>query len=61
MTGIDHEGTEQIDIAARWLAENWHVVPQPYTRVLRESFGLNFNDAVKAIAEAKRVTMAADA
>lgn len=44
-----------IDAAARWLAENWHVAPQPITRTLREMFGLKFNDAVKAMVKAKQI------
>jgi hypothetical protein len=55
MSGIDHEHTDAIDIAAAWLADNWHVAPQPVTRTLREMFGLGINDAVKAIAEARRI------
>jgi predicted 3-demethylubiquinone-9 3-methyltransferase (glyoxalase superfamily) len=47
--------SEQIVIAANWLADNWHVAPQPLTRTLREMFGLGFNDAVKAMAQAKRI------
>ena len=44
-----------ISSAAQWLAEHWHVAPQPFTRTLRDMFGLGFNDAVKAMAEAKRI------
>lgn len=46
---------DQIAAAARWLADHWHVAPQPLTRTLRESFGLGFNDACRAIAEARRL------
>ena len=56
MTGIDHETTEQVDIAARWLAEHWQDAHRrPVTAVLRERFGLGFNDAVRARVEAKRI------
>jgi hypothetical protein len=55
-SGIDHETDEQIAIAANWLADNWHVCPQPVTRTLREMFGLGFGAAVRAMAEAKRLT-----
>ena len=41
--------------AATWLAEHWHVAPQPITRTLREMFGLEFLDACKAMAEARRI------
>lgn len=53
MTDTDHTIEEQIGNASRWLADNWHVAPQPLTRTLREMFGLKFNDAVKAMAKAK--------
>ena len=54
-SGVDHNTAEQIAIAACWLADNWEAAPQPLTRTLRERFGLGFNDAVKAMAEAKRI------
>lgn len=44
----------KVSIAANWLSEHWHVAPQPVTRTLREMFGLTFNEACKAIAEARR-------
>lgn len=46
---------DRITQAAAWLADHWHVVPQPVTRALREMFDLSFNDACKAIAEARRL------
>jgi len=52
---IGHPEHDQIASAASWLAEHWHVAPQPITRTLREMFGLGFNDACKAIAEARRL------
>lgn len=52
---------ERIASGARWLAEHWHVAPQPITRSLREMFGLGFNDAVKAMGEAKPIHRLADA
>lgn len=55
MTGIDHEHTDLIAVAADWLVEHWHVAPQPITRTLREMFGLGFVDAAKAMAEAERI------
>jgi len=54
-SGIDHEQTEQISIAARWIVQHRHAVPQPPILTLRQQFGLSFNDAAKAIAEAKRL------
>ncbi|MDP2779846.1 hypothetical protein [Devosia sp.] len=52
---------DKIAAAAQWLADNWHVAPQPFTRTLREMFGLAFPDACKAMAEAKRIHERADA
>lgn len=49
----------RIATAANWLADNWHVAPQPITRTLRESFGLGFNDACKAMAQARRLILTA--
>ena len=49
---------DQIANAAAWLADNWHVAPQPMTRTLREMFGLDFLDAVKAMARAKAIVEA---
>ena len=49
---------DQIANAATWLADNWHVSPQPITRTLREMFGLDFLDAVKAMAQAKAMVEA---
>ena len=55
----DRETTDsQITSAATWLADNWHVAPQPMTRTLREMFGLDFLDAVKAMARAKAIVEA---
>lgn len=50
-----HPEQDQIAAAARWLADSWHVAPQPFNRTLRQMFGLNFTDAIKAMAEAQRI------
>lgn len=50
-----HPEQDQIAAAARWLVDNWHVAPQPITRTIRRMFGLGFSDAVKAMAEARRI------
>ena len=47
--------TAQMAVAARWLAANLDIASQPFTKVVRETYGLGFVDAVKAIAEARRV------
>jgi hypothetical protein len=43
-------------IAADWLASNWESAVQgaPFTAQLRERYGLEFSEAVKVIAEARR-------
>lgn len=53
--GAETPLSPQVRLAASWLAEHWHVAPQPVTRYLRESYGLTFNETVKAIAEARRI------
>lgn len=58
MTGADHTSeVDQIAAAASWLAQHWHVAPQPITRTLRQMFGLSFVDACKALAEARRLVV----
>jgi len=57
MTEIDSDMAQRIDTAARWLAEHLEVAPLPHTKLLRESFGLPFGPAVKAIAEARRIKL----
>ena len=52
---------EEIDTAAVWLAHHWHVAPQPFTRTLRQQFGLGFVDAAKAYAQAERILKASEA
>lgn len=49
---------EQIATAADWLRDHWHVAPQPFTRTLRQQFGLGFVDAAKAYAAAERMLTA---
>lgn len=51
---------EEIDTAAAWMADHWHVMPQPFTRTLREQFGLGFVDAAKAYAAAERIVKASE-
>ena len=50
-TGLDHESTAQIDVAAAWLAAE-HQVPHPIVPALRRRFGLSPVDACAAIREA---------
>lgn len=53
-SGIDHEASEQISIAARWLAENWNEA-HPIFPTLRQRFGLQLPEAAKALSEANRI------
>lgn len=54
--GVSHgpEG-DQIAAAARWAADHWHTMPHPRVGTIRRAYGLSFNDACKAIAEAHRL------
>ncbi len=49
---------DDIEAAAAWMADNWHVMPQPFTRTLREQFGLGFVDAARVYAVAERTVKA---
>lgn len=53
MSGAPHPSHDE---AADWLASNWSEAANsgPLTLQLRERFSLQFADAVKVIAEAKR-------
>ena len=55
MTGLDHQSTEQIAVASNWLADVLHVAPRPLVRLLQRSFGLSPEDAILAVADAKRL------
>lgn len=49
--------TEQAAIseAGRWLADNWETIEHPLLRAVRDKFGLALQDAVKALAMARRI------
>ncbi len=51
---------EQIANAADWLRDHWHVAPPPFTRTLRQQFGLGFVEAAKANAAAERMLKASE-
>lgn len=53
-TGCDHEHSEAITIAARWLAEHRKELRRAIIPELTERFGLSTLDAVRAAAEAVR-------
>ena len=54
MTGICHETTEAVALAAMWLAGNRQDLPRPIIPHLRRMFGLTPAQACEAIAEANR-------
>lgn len=49
------EHKDKITVAGEWLATNWTACPRPITRTLRDRFGLDFGEAVKALALANRI------
>lgn len=56
MTDLPRADLDKINGAAKWLADNWEEVRLlSLTALLRERFGLGFNHAAKAMAEAKRI------
>lgn len=56
MTGLDHETSESVSVAARWVAETPHEQrPRPLVWHLRETFGLTVSEACQAIGEASRL------
>lgn len=53
MTGTDHEHTEAVQEAARWLATTPdHMKPHPVVPALRARFGLSAKEACEAITQA---------
>lgn len=53
-TGLSHEHSEAVELAARWLAEHRKTLTRPIIPTLVERFGLSTLDAVRAAAEAVR-------
>lgn len=52
-SGLDHEHTAAVDLAAEWLATTRRdEIPGPLVPVLRQRFGLSAQEACQAIAEA---------
>lgn len=47
-----------IEAATAWLVDHWHVAPKPLTAYLRESYGLEYHDAVAAMVAAKKIVEA---
>lgn len=47
-TGCDHEHSEAITIAARWLAEHRKELRRAIIPELTERFGLSINEAIEA-------------
>lgn len=47
-TGLSHEHSEAVELAARWLAEHRKALTRPIIPELRERFGLTINEAIEA-------------
>jgi len=57
MTGIDHELSALVEVAAQWLADqNPH--PRPAIPALQARFGLTPVEACEAVAMARRIELA---
>ncbi|MBB4277252.1 hypothetical protein GGE12_005055 [Rhizobium mongolense] len=54
MTGLCHEASEQITVAATWYRQHREECPRPIVPHLRQTFGLSALEACEAIAEANR-------
>jgi hypothetical protein len=54
MTGLCHETTEAVTIAAAWYAAHRHEVARPIIPALRARFGLSPREACMAVAEANK-------
>lgn len=53
MTGLDHEHTAAVGVAAEWLATTRRdQIARPIVPTLRQRFGLSAQEACQAIAEA---------
>lgn len=53
MTGVDHESSAIVEVAARWLSEQ-QPAPQPALPVIREKFGLTPLQGCEALALAQQ-------
>jgi hypothetical protein len=61
MTGLDHEHTAAIDVAAEWLALTPHErLDRPIVPTLRSRFDLSVDQAIAAIREAKKLRRRTD-
>lgn len=54
MTGLDHEHSAAVELAARWLCVQ-NPAPQPALPVIREKFGLSPLQGCEALALAQRI------
>lgn len=45
---------DKFEAAVTWLIENWHVIPRPWSRTVRQQFDMDFSTSVKVMAEARR-------
>lgn len=54
MSGLCHESTAAISLAAEWLAASTTSrISQPIVPLLRKQFGLSISEAIEAIREAQ--------
>jgi hypothetical protein len=54
MSGLCHETTEAVFVAALWIVTHRHEMPRPLVPALKARFGLSQKEACLAIAEANR-------
>lgn len=47
-TGLSHEHSAAVELAARWLAEHRTSLTKAIIPALRERFGLSINEAIEA-------------
>ncbi|MCV3239671.1 hypothetical protein [Mesorhizobium sp. ZC-5] len=57
MTGLCHETTEAVSIAARWYAEHRNECGRPLIPTIRKRFNLTPLEACMALAEANRLDL----
>jgi hypothetical protein len=58
LTGLCHQGSAAVEIAARWLAEHRDELPDAAIPFVRERFGLTALEAIEALKEGHRLRYA---
>lgn len=61
MTGVDHEHSEAVEQAARWLAEHRSSLQRAVVPTLKKRFGLSVSEAIEAAVLAARLEFLGDA